>query len=376
MFANLNQIPRDELFSLRDEFNQDKNPAKANLGIGVYTNSDGSPLVLPVIKKAIKEIDLNNFYYDRMSGNQDFLEKTRDLIFGKIDYSLAMQQTCGGTHGLSMMARLFERMNMKNILIAEPKWINYENIFYNFNIINFPHLKDQGKIDLESYHSALKSALENSVLLIQGGLAHNPSGFNIEPEEIIKFKDVIEEKKIFIVVDFAYLGLSESFEKDREYIRKLFDSFENIACVFSFSKNASLYKQRLGALYVRSQEVDLIESNLQSIIRQTISNPPAFGANIMNIIYDKYLDEWLTEVEAGRQDIDSRRQRLVRELGAEFEFLGQGHGIFGLLGLNKSQVVRLKKEYAIYMPESSRINFSGLIIDQIPYLAKCIKDVS
>lgn len=55
--------------------------------------------------------------------------------------------------------------------------------------------------------------------------------------------------------------------------------------------------------------------------------------------------------------------------------LEKGLGMFGLSGLNDSQVKQLQEEYAIYMTANGRMNFCGLNADNIEYVAQSLLDV-
>ena len=56
-------------------------------------------------------------------------------------------------------------------------------------------------------------------------------------------------------------------------------------------------------------------------------------------------------------------------------YLKKGLGMFGLSGLNHSQVKQLQEEYAIYMTPNGRINLCGLNAGNIEYVAQSLLDV-
>jgi aromatic-amino-acid transaminase len=51
-FAPIEQAPPDPIIGLTEAFNQDSNPAKVNLGVGVYQDADGKVPVLKVVREA------------------------------------------------------------------------------------------------------------------------------------------------------------------------------------------------------------------------------------------------------------------------------------------------------------------------------------
>ncbi|HJW10643.1 MAG TPA: aromatic amino acid aminotransferase, partial [Albitalea sp.] len=47
LFASVDMAPRDPILGLNEQFNADPNPAKVNLGVGVYYDDNGK---LPLLK--------------------------------------------------------------------------------------------------------------------------------------------------------------------------------------------------------------------------------------------------------------------------------------------------------------------------------------
>ena len=150
---------------------------------------------------------------------------------------------------------------------------------------------------------------------------------------------------------------------------------KNKAFIMSYSKNAAMYKHRLGAVFIPCDDVDLVESNLQNIIRQIVSTTPGFGAEVMTTVLEQFPNEWFVELEDARKDLDDRRNRLLDLLPERFSFLRQCRGMFGELGITPEQIQRLQSEFGIYMPKSSRVNFGGITIDSIAYIAESIRAV-
>ncbi|MEO6724518.1 MAG: aromatic amino acid aminotransferase, partial [Blastocatellia bacterium] len=51
-FAHIQQAPPDPIIGLTEAFNNDTNPAKVNLGVGVYQDANGKVPVLDVVREA------------------------------------------------------------------------------------------------------------------------------------------------------------------------------------------------------------------------------------------------------------------------------------------------------------------------------------
>lgn len=378
MFKSLPPLPKDPTFKLLDEFKSDARQEKVNLGIGLYGDHMGQPFVFDVVKKAFDEVDRDNFNYLPIGGNREFLELAAKWCFGE-DYDrerLAMQATCGGTQA----TRCFSDLAMKvlhnhEVRIALPTWVNYFALFHEMKIVELEHCSEDGSVNFEAYINAAKEAPEGSAFLIQGGLAHNPSGVNLSLDQMEQLIEVLEERKVLLYMDMAYCGFGEGIERDRKYIQMCFERMERFAVGVSFSKNASLYEHRCGALFVKTVNHVAVESQLQQSIRETISVPPGLGQEIMINILKNYRSEWEAELEKVRADIDARRDDLVGRLPDQFAKLRETRGMFGLLPFSYEQVLKLREEFAIYVLNNGRINFAGIKDADKEYIAKGIRAV-
>jgi aspartate/tyrosine/aromatic aminotransferase len=90
--------------------------------------------------------------------------------------------------------------------------------------------------------------------------------------------------------------------------------------------------------------------------------------------------EWLEELGAMRARLKNVRSLLVRALtkaapNHDFSHITRANGMFSYLGVSAEQVERLKKDYGIYLVESSRINVCGITEDNVSYLAKSVAAV-
>ena len=374
---SLDLLPPDPLFGLFREFLADPRAEKVNLGIGVYSDPAGRPFVFETVKKVARSLDFSNFNYDPIGGNPEFVERAGKFLFGAAAGNLefAAQQTCGGTHALALFRELARILGVNRIALGTPTWANHAGIFGDCEIVEFPHLAN-GEPSFANYEKAVDELPPKSILLIHGGATHNPTGRNLAAAKFARLAGKINSREIFVLVDFAYLGLGDGLDADRKFAIELFEQFENCAIALSFSKNASLYRHRLGALFVKSGAGEsAVASHLQKIIRRTVSNLPGFGAEIMARILADDFENWRDELEKMRLDLVDRREKLVAKLPPRFANLRDGRGLFGLLGIAGNEVERLKKEFAIYLPNSARINFGGLPKNEIDRIAENIATV-
>lgn len=376
MFERLPTYPPDPLFHLLEQFKRDPNPRKLNLGIGVFATEQGEPFVLPSIRRAAAAYAPENFNYLPIGGHPGFLEKTGGMLFGS-DWDpdrFVSQGTCGGTQAIALVRALLKADGVGDLLLAEPTWVNHRTIFSDFSIRSFAHLDETGRPNVDAYRAAIEATDRPSVLLLHGGPTHNPTGLNLSVADVEALIPVIRSRPIFVFVDFAYWGLGDGFEEDARGVRLLARELDDVAVGVSFSKNATLYCHRTGALFVKASTRDAVEANLRRAVRTTVSNPPAFGEAILSDVFASHLDEWRAELEGMRQSVDRRRDALVDRC-PRLSYLRDARGLFGQLRLTDAQVDRLRDEFAVYIPAGGRVNLSGLRMDAIDQFAAALEAV-
>lgn len=373
MLTTLPLFPPDPLFHLYQAFQKDPNPQKMNLGIGVFVTETGQPYVMPSVQEAVRMCPTDNFNYSPISGNPAFLRGTAELVLGEhIDpESFVVQATCGGTHACALFAALAKRAGYEDILIPDPTWVNHKNIFSAFSQTVFSHLDANGHPDVEAYRRQLLAVTRPTILLLHGGPTHNPTGKNLSLDQIRSLLDVIRSRPVCVFIDFAYLGLGDGVNEDVQSPRLLLRELDEVAVGVSFSKNATLYGHRTGALMVKTTQRERVESNLRQLVRSTISSAPLFGQNVMATLWQSSRDVWLRDVEDMRQRTDRRRQMLIERLPV-LASLQTTRGLFGMLPLLETDIQRLREMYAIYIPSGGRINFSGIEPSKLDSLVQAL----
>jgi aspartate/tyrosine/aromatic aminotransferase len=379
MFQNFPTLPLDPIFQLQADYLNDPNPNKVNLGIGLYANEQGNPVVLNTVKKAFSEVDTTDFNYQPISGNRTYLNLTAKLILPNTKTEkLAMQATCGGTQALRLFADMVKKEAKEQdytptLLIGTPTWGNHLAIFNDFNTIKFNHLNPQNLACFDSHKNALETAPDNSVLLLHSGKTHNPTGQNLSLSELISLADIINQKKIKVLIDSAYFGFGDTIEKESEWLSTLSFKFNNFAVAFSYSKNASLYEHRTGALFIKTENKSAVESNLQQLMRESVSMAPGLGQEIMINILQNYLLEWLSEVDEIRAQLNQKRKLLADNLPSNFSHISESAGMFALAPFSPEQIKTIQQEDAIYFPSNGRLNLAGINQSNLDYIIDSFK---
>jgi aspartate/tyrosine/aromatic aminotransferase len=376
VFTQLPIFPADPLFSLQDRFLKDSNPNKINLGIGTYVTERGEPYVMPCVRKAAAAYATESFNYLPIGGHSGFLERAGSLLFGG-DWdpeAFASQGTCGGTQAVALCRGLAASAGIRTLLLAEPTWVNHRTVFSDFDVLSFSHLDGDGRPDAAAYRAAIEAADKPCVLLLHGGPAHNPTGLNLSMDDFTSLAPLLRSRPVFVLVDFAYWGLGDGLEEDARGARLLARELDDVAVAVSFSKNATLYGQRVGALFVKSNARAAVESNMRRLVRTSVSNPPAFGEAVMFDVLANRYDDWTAELEAMRQSVVLRREMLADRC-PRLSRLRETRGLFGMLGLAAAQIDRLREEFGIYVPDGGRINVAGIRTDAIEYLGRAFEGV-
>ena len=114
LFSAVELAPRDPILGLNEQFNADPNPAKVNLGVGVYFDDAGKLPLLACVKSA--EQQLNDAAKPRgylpIDGIAAYDKAVQGLVFGSFPDGqaaldagrVATVQALGGTGGLKVGA--------------------------------------------------------------------------------------------------------------------------------------------------------------------------------------------------------------------------------------------------------------------------------
>ncbi len=138
LFAAVEMAPRDPILGLTEQFNADTNPAKVNLGIGVYTDENGKLPLLRCVARG-RSRDCSETPKPRgylpMDGIAAYDKAVQALVFGAdsaavAEGRVATVQALGGTGGLKVGADFLRHLDPNaQVLISTPTWENHRGIF-------------------------------------------------------------------------------------------------------------------------------------------------------------------------------------------------------------------------------------------------------
>ena len=219
-------------------------------------------------------------------------------------------------------------------------------------------------------------------IVLLHGCCHNPTGMDLEPAQWREVAGILASRRLLPFVDFAYQGFATGLEEDAHPVKVLFERVPEMIVSSSCSKNFGLYRDRVGSLSLLSDSAETavrVRSQAMNIVRTMYSMPPDHGAAIVSRILgdDALRAEWIDEVDAMRARLKEMRALLGGALrdkapGHDFSHIERANGMFSFLGITAGQVEQLKKDYGVYMVDSSRINVAGITRENVGYLADSI----
>jgi aromatic-amino-acid transaminase len=380
LFADVELAPRDPILGLNEQFNADPNPAKVNLGVGVYFDENGKLPLLACVKAAeelMMEAPKARNYLP-IDGIAAYDSAVQDLVFGgdtpiRKSGRIATVQALGGTGGLKLGADFLNRVNpAARVLISDPSWENHRALFEGagFEVASHPYYDATRRdVDFAGMLAALNGAAPGTIVVLHA-CCHNPTGYDLTPEQWPQVIDAIRARDLVAFLDMAYQGFGDGIFEDGAVVRMFVDSGLDFFVSTSFSKSFSLYGERVGALSVvcpSKAQADRVLSQLKRVIRTNYSNPPTHGAQVVTMVLNTpaLRSTWESELAAMRVRIKQMREALRDKLAAaeirqDFSFITRQRGMFSYSGLTRDQMVRLRNEFGIYGVDSGRICVAAL----------------
>jgi len=394
MFEHLNALPADPILGLITACNQDSNPNKVDLGVGVYKDESGHTPILQCVKTAeqFRTDTETSKVYIGPAGDAGFNSQMTSLIFGEhqvIDQSRSRTlSTPGGTGALRVAAEFIKACKSDaTIWVSNPTWANHQGLFSaaGIKVESYPYYDYENKsLDFDAMMAALALVGPGDVVLLHA-CCHNPSGMDLTQEQWQQVTALAKQQGFTPLIDMAYQGFGQGLELDAYGPRLMANELPEVLLCSSCSKNFGLYRERIGAFTLVAKDstrADISFSVALAVVRSIYSMPPAHGAALVNTILssDELKSQWHNELAVMRERIAFNRQMLVDKLIAngverDFSFITRQSGMFSFLGINPDQVNRLINDYSIYMVGSSRISIAGISKNNVDYLAKSISEV-
>ena len=394
-FSAVEMAPRDPILGLNDQFAADPNPAKVNLGVGVYYDDQGKLPLLGCVQAAEQAMMATPKArgYLPIDGLAAYDAGVKALVFGADSEPIQSArvttvQAIGGTGGLKIGADFLHRLNPRaEVLISDPSWENHRALFTNagFLVKNYRYYdaKNRG-IDFEGMLADLASAAPGSIAVLHA-CCHNPTGYDISAAQWDQVVAMCKSRGLLPFLDMAYQGFGYGLAEDGAAVQKFTAAGLSFFVASSFSKSFSLYGERVGALSVlcdNQDEAARVLSQLKVVIRTNYSNPPTHGGAVVAAVLanPQWRELWESELAGMRTRIKAMRQKLVDGLKAaglqqDMGFITNQIGMFSYSGLSREQMVRLRQEFGVYGTDTGRMCVAALNGKNIDYVCASIAKV-
>jgi len=392
LFETLKPAPADAILGLITEHRNDPRPQKVDLGVGVFRTAEGETPVLDVVKIAEQRLvdSQSSKAYIGTAGDPSFNTAMQAMTFADaVDVDRLMTiQAPGGSGSLRVAASLILRARPEaTVWVSDPTWANHIPLLGGAGLT----LRPYPYYDTEKHVLRVDAMLETLRQVPAGDLVllhaccHNPSGLDPSEDEWRAIADVIVERELVPFIDMAYQGFAESLDADAFPVRHMAGRVPEMIVTNSCSKNFGLYRDRVGTLSILAADAasrDTVYSQVNNVVRTIYSVPPDHGAVVVaTILNDPELKAaWRVELATMRARLREMRELLNDALAArapehDFSHLVRAVGMFCFLGVTADQVARLKKDYGVYMVDSSRINTAGITAHNVNYLADAVAAV-
>ena len=393
LFASVELAPRDPILGLNEQFNADPNPAKVNLGVGVYYDENGKlPLLKCVAAAEHQMLEAPKARgYLPIDGIAAYDKAVQGLVFGDAATAsgrIATVQGLGGTGGLKVGADFLKRLNPNaQVLISDPSWENHRALFTNagFTVGTYPYYDATKRgIAIDGLLGALNTAAAGTIVVLHA-CCHNPTGYDLSAAQWEQVIAAVKARGLVPFLDMAYQGFGQGIAEDGAVVQQFLASGLDFFVSTSFSKSFSLYGERVGALSVvcaSKEEASRVLSQLKIVIRTNYSNPPTHGASVVATVLTTpaLRAQWEQELAGMRQRIKAMRVALVEKLQAagvkgDLSYITTQQGMFSYSGLSATQMQRLRGEFGIYGVDSGRICVAALNHHNLDAVAKAIAAV-
>ncbi|WP_372382676.1 aromatic amino acid transaminase [Xanthomonas sp. NCPPB 1068] len=395
-FANVEQVPGDPILGLTEAYNADSRPNKVNLGVGIYYDENGRIPLLRAVHKIEQQLaqEAKPRGYLPIDGLAAYDKATQALLFGAesalvASGRVATSQTVGGSGALRVGADLLKKLlPTATIAISNPSWENHRAVFgaAGFEVVDYTYFDAASHgLNFDGMLADL-AKLEPGTVVLLHACCHNPTGADLTREQWKQVAGLLKERNLFPFVDIAYQGFDKGIEADAYAVRLLAaEGIDSYVVASSYSKSFSLYGERVGALSVVSAtaaEAKAVQSQVKRIIRTIYSSPSTHGAALVAgvLTSPELRDLWEQELTEMRERIHALRAGLVDKLATlgapEFDFIQRQAGMFSYSGLTKTQVDRLRDEFAIYAVGTGRICVAALSQRNLDYVAQAVATVS
>ena len=384
--ADLEPVKSDSLLALIALANADSRPEKIDVGVGVYKDGSGHTPVMRCVKAAEKLLweRQDSKAYLGGAGDVKFPKLIAPILLGPHakDERILGLQTPGGCGALTLGMMLIAAANPEaRVLIGLPSWPNHVPIAVGagLEVVTYDYYdRDARQLRFDALMAAVREARPGDVVLLQGG-CHNPTGADLDAGQWAEVTKAIVEGALIPVIDLAYQGLGRGLEEDAAGLRGVLDACDEVIVAQSCDKNFGVYRDRVGCLFIKTGSIaasKVAMGHVLQLAREMWSMPPDHGAAVVRtVLEDEGLRaDWLRELDSMRARVLALRARIA-SAHPDLAYIADQNGMFSMLPVTPTQVVKLRDEHAIYMADSGRFNILGMADDAVDRFVAAVVSV-
>ncbi len=395
MFQDITAAPPDAILGITEAFRADANPDKINLSVGVYQNSSGVTPKLLCVQQAEEKLlseDAGGGYLP-IDGLPPLIAAVAELLLGAKNPLLqhgrvATVQTPGGTGALRIAADfIFRNLPGRRVWLPDPTWANHPNVFAAAGLETTSYAyynRADFSLDFPAMQDALQAIPQGDCVVLHA-CCHNPTGVDLGQSEWRQVASLVAKRGLLPIVDFAYQGFADGIDEDAFGVRTICAEVPCALICNSFSKNFSMYRERVGGLTAVAESAEAARAVLSQIkraVRCNYSNPPYHGGAVVSrVLADRMLrQQWNEELAVMRERIQAIRSLFSSRLNEiqqqrDFSFINHQRGMFSFSGLTRDQVERLRDEHSIYLVGDGRMNVAGMNRDNVERVCQAVAAV-
>ncbi|AAS50733.2 ABL038Wp [Eremothecium gossypii ATCC 10895] len=403
----LGRVPEampDQILGLTERFNQDRNPHKVNLTVGIYKDDNGEVTSFPSVARAQRMVEGQRggrLAYLPIAGCPSYGARVSDFLYSECapqgreflaSGCVSFMQTLSGTGALSLASLFLSNFISKTIWVPQPSWANHMNIFKlnGFEEVRRYRYYEDGAVDVDSWLAQLERAAADRPYpqcILLHACCHNPTGVDPTREQWSRILSVINGLGMVPIVDMAYQGLESGDLRADAYLLRmcLEHRWDNgLYVCHSFAKNMGLYGERVGSLSVvhplgQFQAKAATDSQLKCIIRASYSSPPSYGSRVATTVLSvpEIKQQWHEDVHGMCNRLWSVRCMLHEKLRwPKLIDSTSQHGMFYYTGIGPDAVDTLREKYSVYLTKDGRLSLAGINTGNVDYVARALRNVS
>ena len=224
MFDSLPVLPPDSILGLAAACRADPNPDKVDLTLGVYMDETGLCPVFEAVQEAQQALvsEEQTKVYMPPQGDPDYLNGIRSLVFGEAGMAdlgdrTSAVQTPGGCGAVRLGAEVLHAAAPDaTVWVSDPTWPVHiplmGSVGLQFKTYRYYSAEKKG-LDFEAMLADLEAAQAGDVVLLHG-CCHNPSGVDPTLEQWGVLADLMSERQLLPMIDFAYQGMGAGLDED------------------------------------------------------------------------------------------------------------------------------------------------------------------